>query len=90
MGNTGRLPAYDLLTHEEAYRHLCELMGPFAPAASTFAIWAKPSYARRHPGSAEALHLAPTVRRVGGAHRSGWTREQLAAYAEARAAQGKR
>ena len=81
-----RLAAYDgLLTTKEAVRYLSELMGPFAPAPETFKIFKRPSYRRAHPDSAEARHLAPSARRVGGGHRSGWTREQLREYAEARA-----
>ena len=81
-----RLAAYDgLLTSEEAVRYLRELMGPFAPRAGTFETYNKPSFRRTHPNSAEAHHLVPAARNVGGGNRSGWTREQLRAYAEARA-----
>ncbi len=81
-----RLAAYEgLLTTKEAARYLSELMGPFAPAPGTFEIYSKPFYRRDHPDSAEARHLAPAARNVAGTGRSGWTREQLRAYALARA-----
>ena len=81
-----RLAAYDgLLPREEAVRYLRELMGPFAPGSASFKTYVRPSFGRRLPNSAEARYLVPTARNVGGGHRSGWTREQLRAYAEARA-----
>ena len=84
------LPAYDgLLTKEEAVEYLKELMGRFAPPVATFETRVKPSWRRKHPGSPEALHLEPAALNIAGSHLSGWTREQLRAYAEARATHAK-
>ena len=81
-----RLDEYDgLLTSAEAVQYLAELMGSFAPTAETFRQHAKPRYRLAHPESAAARFLKPAVRNVAGDQRNGWTREQLRAYAQARA-----